>query len=519
MYEEDFNMKKTVRGMSYLFVGRIISFLVSLVGSLIVIRFLNPYDYGLLQISLSIPFIFSLFSDWGILQAVSRYVAKYRTSRYYEEIGNVIYSALFFKLFLSLILTIICYVSADFLTITLFHKPEIAQHVRISSFIILSEPLYTVAASSFLGFEMMELLTFFSVLQQFLTDITMPIFIFMGFRLLGVVTGVVAVSFLSGFIGLAIFFFFIARPMKISCKMSIKTLNNLFKFGFPLALSGLFGNGLARYYDFMTATYCPAVDIGNYKAAAKIGVIQKLVTNPVSLVLLPAFSKLNVGKDEVLMDQVLGKSVKYLSLFLVPIAISFIVLSKSFTRFFFGIEYNIAWLYLVLISISWLFIGFGGGPISNFLVAQGETQIILRARVLTVIIGGAMAFFLIPTYGIIGFFAADLTCSWPAYIILLKKAMRYGIHFPFKRTMKVYISSLLAVASIMPIVCLSNLTDVVRLVVSALIFLCVYLSIVLKSGVINREELEFLKSTFDSIPYINRLIKFFINLFERLLPC
>jgi O-antigen/teichoic acid export membrane protein len=52
--------------------GRFISHIIGFIGSILVIRILQPIDYGILSIAMSVPYTVGLFGNLGVNTAVTR---------------------------------------------------------------------------------------------------------------------------------------------------------------------------------------------------------------------------------------------------------------------------------------------------------------------------------------------------------------------------------------------------------------------------------------------------------------
>ena len=86
-----------VRGSFVLLVGNFVSMFVMAAGSILVARMLSPSEYGLYSVSLVLPGLFLLFSDWGVNSALTRFLARYRSEGEQGKIWGLERAALLFK--------------------------------------------------------------------------------------------------------------------------------------------------------------------------------------------------------------------------------------------------------------------------------------------------------------------------------------------------------------------------------------------------------------------------------------
>ena len=80
----------SVSGSFTLLVGNSVALLFSAIGVILVALMLSPSEYGLFSIILVLPGMFSLFSDWGVNQALIRYIAHYRSIGKVEDIKDLV---------------------------------------------------------------------------------------------------------------------------------------------------------------------------------------------------------------------------------------------------------------------------------------------------------------------------------------------------------------------------------------------------------------------------------------------
>jgi stage V sporulation protein B len=69
----------TAKGSFILAIGSFLSLFSSAIGMIFVARMLTPSEYGMYSISLVLPGIFLLFNDFGIDQAIIRFLPKFRS--------------------------------------------------------------------------------------------------------------------------------------------------------------------------------------------------------------------------------------------------------------------------------------------------------------------------------------------------------------------------------------------------------------------------------------------------------
>jgi O-antigen/teichoic acid export membrane protein len=135
--------------------------------------------------------------------------------------------------------------------------------------------------------------------------------------------------------------------------------------------------------------------IGNYQIAVTFAVIITFFTTPVASVLFPAFAKVDLQKEQQILETVLESSIKYASLILVPATMAIMIVSGSAVSTLFGDKWVYAPFFLTLYVVNNLFVGLGRLSIDSFLVGVGETKMLMKQSLLAVILGIPLAFLLV----------------------------------------------------------------------------------------------------------------------------
>ena len=141
----------------------------------------------------------------------------------------------------------------------------------------------------------------------------------------------------------------------------------LLRFGLPLAFGDVIGGFLTSFYTFLLAIYVANnALIGNYNLASNFLVLIAFVTNPINIMLFPAFSKLNGETEQSTLKNVYQASVKYSTLLVMPVIAIMMALSGPGVSTIFGHSYSQAPFYLSLLAINYVFIAFGMYSTSQF---------------------------------------------------------------------------------------------------------------------------------------------------------
>ena len=503
-----------------LFFGTSISTVIQAVGAIVLGIFILPGDYGLYVVALIPMATLSLFLDWGISSALIRHIAKYRVTNEGVEQRKVIIAGLIFLIVTGLFLTIISLLFTSFFA-SLYQKPASALLMTLASVTVLSGAITLGVASVFTGFEKMKLNSYLVVIYAVVQSVLGPSLVYFGYGAMGAVIGYTVASVLQAVIALIFLYFFIFKKLpvyKINKSEVIQTLKSLLNYGLPLGIGGIVGNLGGPVFSFLMATYVNEVMIGNYKIAGNFLVLLTFITSPISTVLFPAFSKLDPLKEISLLKTVFASSVKYTVLLLVPATMAMVVLATPLIGTLYGTKYSSAPPFLALMAVFYLFSLIGLRSLSGLLSATGETRLLMKMSVLSLVLGIPTAFLLVPSIGIVGMIVGLQVAALPSTFIGLYHIWKhYGAKADFGASAKVLLATALATGIVYVFLSFVSAAYLVLLVVGFILFLVVYLISVPLVGAINQSDVDNLRTMFSSLGIISRLLELPLKIIEKLL--
>jgi len=511
--------KVSVKGSFQLFIGKAASTVILAIGSIILARLMAPAEYGLYAIALIPSMTISLFRDWGIGQAMAKYIAHYKAIGKDENIRDIIAAGIIFRIIIGLALSLFSLFLASFIATSVFNRPEITSLISIASIVILAESLLTAAQSNFTGFERMELTSFTLICESIIKSTAAPLLVLVGYGALGAVLGYTFSFLVAGIIGIALLYFLLFKNLKKSSSHltdKIKTLKKMLRYGVPLSISTILGSFLYQFYAFLMAFYCNDIMIGNYQIAVNFAMFINFFTYPIATVLFPAFSKLDPKSELQLLRTVFASAVKYSALFLVPATMAIIVLSEPMVTTLFGQKWDYAPFFLTLYVIQNLFVLFGMIIMSSFLAGVGETKILLKLSLLKLSLGIPLAFILIPTYGIIGVILGTLFAGIPSLFLSLYWLWRhYNAKPNFKISAKIFLAAAIATMATYFSLNLLATADWIKLAIGGTIFLAIYIITAPIIGAISQTDIQTLRTMFSGLGVISKLINIPLTLAEK----
>jgi len=514
--------KDSASGSLRLFIGRTVSTVIMAVGAIILGLLILPADYGLYTIAVIPAATIGLMQDWGVGYAMIKYCAQSRAAnKDVGELRQIIISGLTFEITTGAILTVFSFLTANFIALTIFHKPEVAPLVALVSLTLFFGSLYGPAQSIFVGFERMGLISACMICQAIAQCVLPPLLVYAGYGAYGAVLGYVSSLLVACIVAMILLYFAIFRKLgsNVTSNSNIRqTLKRLLHYGVPLATANILAGILTQFYSFMMAYFVSDSIIGNFKIATNFAVLLTFFSFPITTVLFPAFSKINPRNEQQLLKTVFTASVKYTTLFLVPATMAMMVLSKPLIDTLYGSKWFYAPPFLALSVIGNLFVIFGGLSVTSLLPALGETKMLMKLNLLTLIIGIPIAFLLIPQFGIPGVIIAGITASLPELFVSLYWIWkRFGIKAEFRSSIKIFLASSIAALATYLFQSVFAAAAWITLTIGVILFLAIYLIAVPLSGAVNQTDVNNLRAMFLGLSIISKLLEIPLMLIEKLL--
>jgi O-antigen/teichoic acid export membrane protein len=514
--------RTSATGSLKLFIGKIISTVILAIGTIIVGRYISAGDYGLYTIAMVPAATFLLFQDWGISDALTKYCANYRASKREAELRSIILSGLIFMILTGLALTLLSLLAANFLA-SIFGKPGSAFLIAVSSITIFFTALSGFSISVIVGFERMGISSITAIISATVQGLLSPFLVYLGFGAFGAVVGFTAASVTSGVTGLVLLYFFILRKLPSDTTLSkakiVQTLKLLLNYGVPLSIVVLLGGALVQIQNLAIASFVDVAIIGNFTIAVNFSVLISFFTLPLRTVLFPAFSKLDPLRDKQLLQPVYASSIKYSSLFLVPVITTLMILSAHVVDTLYGDRWIYAPLFLTLNVSGYFVVLLGSLSYNRFLYAMGETKILLKLSGLTLCIGIPLSLLLIPNFGVLGAIISNslIAPSFSLIIGIYWTWKHYEIKMDFGNSVRILLASTIAGLTTYLFINTVDAVSWILLITGTVLFLIVYLISVPLIGAVNKTDIRNLRFMFSEMGIVAKFLEIPLTLFEKLL--
>jgi O-antigen/teichoic acid export membrane protein len=490
--ELDRGAEKSARGSLYLFMGNFLSEIINAVGVVLVARLLTPEEYGVYNIAFVLPFLFVMFSNWGVGAALTRFLARYQEEGRWGEIRGMIGKGLAFNGGLSLLLTAIMYVSADFLAETILLRPGLGGLVRLTSVIVLLFSLFNTVSAIYFGLERMDIIAALIVVVALIRSVMSPLLVSMGYGVPGALMGYMVGYGVALLIGLILLAREIRREDRSADLSGDGSLGDMLRFGFPLFIGSFVGGLGFRYQGLLQVWFASDLVIGNLNIATKFKSLAGLFTVPIASSIYPAFSKFRFDEKREEMVRMFGASVRYATMIVIPVTLLVMVVSEPIVVALFGREYAQAPFFLAIAVLEFLSVGLGSLSVIPFLNSQGDTGTTLRFNLVSVGIMVTLCTALTWQFGITGLLVGIVVSAvlGNAYN-LYRTRKKYELDFDLLQTLRVATFSVVAAGltyAVMEYVSLAN--SLLHAFAASFIFIAFCMVLAPLTGAVTQQDIR-----------------------------
>ena len=411
-------VKTIFKNISWLLISQIIASICGFIWTIVIARYLGVSDYGVLGFAISLTGILSVLVDLGISTHIVRHISTdYDSAPKY--LGNAIPLKSIFSVgafILTIILLILMKSNELTITITLLFTIEMI----IKSFIGLLN-------GSFQAFEEGK----YQGIGNTILNIILLIFIFISiFTDLGIY-GITISYILANIISLIYMYYtfnkYIIKPKFEFDKEFCKKITIL---SLPFAVTSILSSIYFSIDVVMLNNLVGSYPTGIYNASFKLISVLVVFYGVYSAVTFPVMSRLYKDDKKILLTT-FEKSIKYLMLIILPLAIATMYYSKDIIYFIYGNEYSLSAsaLSILIWTVVLLFII---GPCNNLLNASHKEITITKIYSIAATFNVILNLILIPHLSYNGAAITTVMSDFLIFIVQIYIIYKLG-HRPHKK--------------------------------------------------------------------------------------
>ncbi|MEW6221787.1 MAG: flippase [Candidatus Hadarchaeota archaeon] len=479
---------------------------------IILARNLGPTDYGLFYYVLAFVLIVGTVRDFGIGQAVVRYIPEFMHKKQHGKLKSSIVFYAVVQIAYSTVLALVLVVFADQIAASFIEAQAAAWILRMLAGWFLFEAIFTVFKTVFQGFREMTPFSVLGFLEVFLPFV---FFIFV-MILLGSSAANVALAYMIGLavtsvIALGIFFKKHSEILKTKTEISKPLVKDMFKFSIPIVIGGIMGAIFGQMNTLFIGKIRTPAEAGLYQVAYPISDLLAYFPMAIGIVLFPMASELWAKREHGLLGQAMTTLMKFSFIAIVPLALIMIAFPNIVISLIFGQEYVAASTALQILVIS-MVIGAVLVVPKRALLGMGQSRIHTIILSLRGFLAFSLSLLFIPIYGIEGAAVATLFSTLVALSLSVYFARKFvKTKFPFLAIGKTIIGSLIILLLVVVLKAAIDLHPLLEFFVVMAPCLFFYVVWVLFSRTLELSDLQLLKKTVPVPKLLINILKKFVR--------
>ena len=375
-------VKTVFKNMSWLLISQIIASVCGFIWTVLIARYLGVSEYGILGFAISLTGILTILTDFGISTHIVRHIATDNDSSP-KYLGNAIPLKSLFSLgclIITLIILIIMKTDMVTITVTLLFTIEMI----FKSFISLLN-------GAFQAFEEGKYQGISNTILNVILLIFILISIFTNLGIYGISISYVVSNLIALIYAYHALKTHIVKPKFEFDKNFCKKIT---LYSIPFAATGFLATIYYSIDAVMLTNIAGNYSTGIYNATYKLITILSVFYSVYGAVVYPLMSKF-YKNDKKLLIISLEKSIKYLMMIIIPIAIATTLYSLDIIQFIYGHEYDpsSSVLSILIWTMCLLFIS---GPCNNLLNASHKEVTVTKIYAITAVFNIVLNLIMIP---------------------------------------------------------------------------------------------------------------------------
>lgn len=436
--------RMAAKGATAIFLSDITQKLISIVGSIVLIRLLvSPAVYAYIAIATTVPGLVMIGDLTGVNASLTKYLSQYKVEGDSNSIWSAFWVANSIKFGTGVAISLVAFFGASPIA-ALIGKQSVLPFLVAASPLPVVWTLQVSLKSTLVALDRSVAYSYLQIVNEILLTVAPVIGVLLGFGAMGAVIAMVLANYAYLIAAFVVSLSTILKETKPGARKItlFATTHKLMKFGVPIGLASGFSTFAGQVINLIIARFVSLDIYGLYSVAINASALAGYVSDAIGTMSLPVFSRIEGSREDVLRT-VYKQSMKYWSLFILPVVTFFIVFARPFMILFFGPAYGEAGVLLALSSITYFTLGFYTMP-TNVLTATGYTNFAGVASILNNAIGIATTA-LIPLVGFIGYLIGNFFTDFPVYFLVVRVAKkRVGVSTVFEGLWKIYVAAILS---------------------------------------------------------------------------
>lgn len=498
------------------FIGILLSKILSYVYRIIIARHFGPEVYGLFSLALMVSGWFIAISALGFSEGLLRFIPIYRGRKQGAKIRYLFKFSLITLSITSILSGLLLFFLSDFISITFFHNTALSIYLKIFSLLV---PATGICYSFLAAIRAHEEIGWYSFLYNIAQNI-IKLAALCIFIVLGIDSNAVSLSYLAGIFGMLVLCYLVCR-YKIPHIFKTHDLphnerrlviREVMTYSIPLLFFGIVSTIFYWIDSFSLGLYKSAIEVGLYNAAIPIAILLSVAPELFMQLFFPMITREYARKKIKLIEQLSKQVAKWILIVNLPIFAIMMVFPGALIHLLFGYEYLAAENALRILSmgtlVSSIFIT------SNQLISMlGKSKLVLMNIVIASVINLTLNSIFVPmkkigfienSMGLNGAALATLISLIVFNLLFVIEAHKYLKIIPLRRKMiNLFLIAAVSTALLFYLRIIVPSNNLLVLAGLFGIFMAVYIILILLSGSLDKNDKEIIRKIKNKIIDLN----------------
>ena len=406
--------------------ARIVATLIALISNVFIARVFGAESIGIVAVINSFMTLSCIFTVLGTDTSILRLIPEHEYRYSLKSALSVYRKSLFICLASSLVVSIMLFLSSEYIALEIFSKKYLSFYIAVSSAFVVFRSILLLNTQAIRGLKSIQLFSVMLIFPSFSNLFLLLLLSFFGdgvevplyaFLLSSILNGILSWIFVEYSFRQRVTNNEIVHPT--SCK-------DILSISFPMLLTTSMTFVIGQTGIIILNVFRGDAEVGYYVIAVKLATLTTFILSAVNSMAAPVYSELfHSGKIEELFS-VAQKTAKLIFWTTIPVLLVLVFCGKIILVYCFGEDFAVGYMALLLLTIGQFVNGISGST-GLFMNMTGNQKMLRNIMVIAAVLNVILSVCLIPKYGLYGAAcgAAISLVFWNASVLFFLK-LKYG---------------------------------------------------------------------------------------------
>ena len=473
---------------------------------ILVARMIGPVQYGIYTIAIAVAGLLASFGSINAGLYFNKHIPKLISENKFKDIGILICDVILFLFLLSFALIFIGGIFAVNISQSIFQSSSYTLIIYIALLSITWSIIYPALTAALINFGTAKEVGLSSASGLVIQSVLSIALAALGFGAVGIMSAYVISVFLATIISM----YFIFKHVKLRFVLHgiLKRMHEMLVFSIPLTVSSLLISLLNNFVVILLALLLISTTaIGQYGIATKVGQVFDIASGAIGSVLVAMFATAIYNRHHISkIEKLYQNSVYYSLIFTMPLVAYASILSKDIVITVFTSAYNLAILYMPLVSVG-ILLNLVWNNAFALIVSLGRVKRVLKFSIVACVIQLVSMIVFGMLFGILGVILGYFYIGNMAFLALyFKELYKFKIKLKYVPLLRVIFSNLIFGIALIPLIFL-QIRPLYCLMIGMAIFLVLYPIALIKTRAVSYKEINVLYKVSNQVPLCGSLFR------------